>query len=88
MWINILLNIFISIIIIYLVDQLWNYLRDKYTTKKTVDLVNSQTQKYKKMMEEIQNSESNKKESKNYDNNLNTEEVNMEKELINFINSI
>ena len=63
-------------------------MRDKYTTKKTVDLVNSQTQKYKKMMEEIQNSESNKKESKNYDNNLNTEEINMEKELINFINSI
>lgn len=88
MWISIFLNILFSIIIIYLGHHLWEYLRDKYTTKKTVDLVNSQTQKYKKMMEEIQNSESNKKESKNYDNNLNKEEVNMEKELINFINSI
>jgi hypothetical protein len=53
MW-TIFLNIIISIIIIYLGHQLWNYLRDKYSNKITKDLVSSQTQKYKKMMEELQ----------------------------------
>jgi len=47
-------NIIISIIIILLVHYIWNYLKDTFSTKKTKDLVNSQVQKYKKIMEEIQ----------------------------------
>jgi len=87
MWISIFLNITISIIIIYLGHQLWEYLRDKYSTKKTIDLVNSQTQKYKKMMEEVQIAEnSNPLESViTEDININTT---MEDELANFIGTI
>jgi|UniRef100_A0A6C0LS28 hypothetical protein len=33
------------------IHSLWNYLKDTYTTKKTKDLVNSQIEKYKKMLE-------------------------------------
>ena len=51
---SILVNIIISIFAIYIIHSLWNYLKDTYTTKKTKDLVNSQIQKYKNMMEEIQ----------------------------------
>jgi hypothetical protein len=47
-------HIIISIIIILFVHYIWNYLKDTFTTKKTKDLVNSQVQKYKKIMEEIQ----------------------------------
>jgi hypothetical protein len=34
--------------------QLWDYLKDKYSVKKTKDLVSSQIQKYKTILEEIQ----------------------------------
>uniref|UniRef100_A0A6C0KIL0 Uncharacterized protein n=1 Tax=viral metagenome TaxID=1070528 RepID=A0A6C0KIL0_9ZZZZ len=33
------------------IHSLWNYLKDTYTTKKTKDLVNSQIEKYKKLLE-------------------------------------
>lgn len=79
MWISIFLNIFISIIIIYLGQILWEYLRDKYSIKKTVDLVNLQTHKYKKMLEEIQTAE-----------NIDSEiiDTNMEDELAIFMDTI
>ena len=54
MWHQAVQHIIISIIIILLVHYIWNYLKDTCTTKKTKDLVNSQVQKYKKIMEEIQ----------------------------------
>ena len=34
-----LFTVIISIIIIYLGHQLWNYIKDNYSTKKTKDLV-------------------------------------------------
>jgi predicted negative regulator of RcsB-dependent stress response len=50
-------NIIISIVIIIIFHFLWNYIQNTYLTKytKTKDLVHSQTQKYKKMIEELQN---------------------------------
>lgn len=48
---NFIITILISIGIIMSVHSLWNYLKDTYTTKKTKDLVNSQIEKYKKMLE-------------------------------------
>ena len=85
MWISIFLNILLSIIIIYLGHHLWEYLRDKYTTKKTVDLVNSQTQKYKKMMEEIQTVES----TAPFDSVIKEDiDLSMEYELATFMNTI
>ena len=83
MWITIFLNIIISIIIIYLGHQLWEYLRDKYSTKKTIDLVNSHTKKYKKMMEEIQNVE-----RANSLDSVVGETADMEQELSTFIDTI
>ena len=59
MWISIFLNIIFSLLIIYLGHQLWNYLKDKYSNKITKDILTSQTQKYKKMMEDLQISEMN-----------------------------
>lgn len=48
---NFIITILISIGIIMSVHSLWNYLKDTYTTKKTKDLVNSQIEKYKKLLE-------------------------------------
>jgi len=50
----ILINITVSILLIYSGHYLWNHIKDTYITKKTKDLVNTQIQKYKKMMKEIQ----------------------------------
>jgi hypothetical protein len=48
-------NIIISIIIIVLIHYLFNYLKDTYTTKKTKDLVKTQTDKYKIILDEMMN---------------------------------
>jgi len=48
-------NIIISIIIIILIHYLFNYLKDTYTTKKTKDLVKTQTEKYKTILDEMIN---------------------------------
>ena len=44
----------ISIFIIYAIHVFWNYLKDTLTVKKTKDLVSIQAEKYKKIVEEIQ----------------------------------
>jgi len=75
MWISFFLNITISFIIIYLCHQLWEYLKNTFSTKITKDLAGSQIQKYKQMIEEIQLGES----------EIST---NMEKELESFIETI
>jgi uncharacterized membrane-anchored protein YitT (DUF2179 family) len=43
----------ISLIIIVLLHYFWNYLKDTYTTKKTKDLVKTQTEKYKAILDEM-----------------------------------
>jgi len=50
----ILIQITISILIVWAGHHVWNYIKDTYSTKKTKDLVNVQVQKYKKMMQELQ----------------------------------
>ena len=49
-----LLTIIVSLLIIYLADQLLNYFKDTYTTKKTKDIVGHHIDKYKCMMNEFQ----------------------------------
>jgi len=49
--INFIITIIISLGIIFSVQYLWNYLKDNYSTKRTKDLVNSQIEKYKKLLE-------------------------------------
>ena len=51
---NLLLMVVFSLFIIVSVHYAWNYLKDNYTEKKTKDLVNIQTEKYKKIIEELQ----------------------------------
>ena len=51
---HIIINIIISIFIIYIIHSTWEYLKDTYTNKKTKDLVNTQITKYQQMMEEMQ----------------------------------
>lgn len=51
----IVINIILSILIIYSGHYIWKWIKDTYSTKKTKDLVNTQIHKYKKMMSEIQN---------------------------------
>ncbi len=48
-------NIIISITIIILIHYLFNYLKDTYSTKKTKDLVKTQTEKYKTILDEMMN---------------------------------
>lgn len=54
MWSSLFINIIISILIIFIAHSLWNYIKNTYSTKKTKDLIGSQIQKYKNMIEEIQ----------------------------------
>ena len=59
----ILQTIFFSILLIAMFHYLWNYLKDIYSTKKTRDLVGSQTQKYKNVLDEILRNKQNNKEN-------------------------
>jgi len=43
----------ISVILIFLLHQLWNFIKNTYSTKKTKDIVSFQTQKYKSILQEI-----------------------------------
>ena len=51
---HILFNIIISVFIIYCCHSTWDYFKNTYTKPKTKDLVNSQINKYKQMMDEMQ----------------------------------
>jgi uncharacterized protein YpmB len=51
---QIIITLIISIILISSLHYFWNYLKDTYSTKKTKDLVNTQIDKYKKIVDEIQ----------------------------------
>ena len=72
-------NIIISIIIIILIHYLFNYLKDTYTTKKTKDLVKTQTEKYKTILDEMMN-----KKNDNDENLFNNSE-NMQNELDSYL---
>jgi len=65
MW-GIVQTILLSIIIIIIIHFLWNYIKDTYSTKKTKDLVGSQTQKYKTMLDEYIENNNNNNLSDNY----------------------
>jgi hypothetical protein len=47
-------NIIISLLIIFVIHWIWSYLKDTYSTKKTKDLVNTQINKYKQIINELQ----------------------------------
>lgn len=53
MW-NLFINIIICLTIIFIGHQLINYIQEKVCVKKTKDIVGSQIQKYKILLENIQ----------------------------------
>ena len=50
---KIIQTIFISIVIIYILDCLIKYFRDTYTTKKTKDVVGFHIKKYQSMLDQM-----------------------------------
>jgi len=61
MW---LWTIIASLLIIFIIDNLVNYFKDTYTTKKTKDVVGFHIQKYQTIMDELQ--ETNEKEKEDW----------------------
>jgi len=78
----IIINIIISIIIIYAGHLLWNYLKDNYSKKRTKDLVGSQIEKYKKMVGEMNDGSSYRR---NMDELSREDLAKMERELSSFM---
>jgi len=85
---SLLFNIIVSIIIILIIHYLWNYLKDTYSTKKSRDLVNIQIDKYKKILDNIQNNQINNKmkDSKKPIFETEQEKQSMNDDLMNFLN--
>ena len=54
MWINITFNIALSIIVIFIAHQLWEYCKINYTSQKTKNLVEIQSSKYKQIVEDME----------------------------------
>lgn len=77
--INLIITILISFGIILSIHYLWNYIKDNYSTKRTKDLVNSQIEKYKKLLE--------KQGSQQVEFISEEEQENMKEKLTQFINS-
>lgn len=84
MWSSIILNIIISVIIVMIIHYTWDYLKNTYFKKysKTKDLVNTQIQKYKNIIEEIQENGKNKLEMERFENGKNQS---MEEDLEKFM---
>ena len=54
MWLKLIINILISIFLIYSFHQLWDYLRTTYSKQTTKDPIKFQTEKYKKIIDHMQ----------------------------------
>ena len=77
MWINIGIQILVSLFIIFMLHYLYNYIKDTYSIKKTKDLVGFQVQKYQEIIQEMQQS------NQNYLSNQ--EKASMESELASLV---
>ena len=75
-------TIIISVLIIFVAQNLWNFIKDNYSTKKTKYLVNSQISKYRQM---LQNQGSHPPP---IDFVSEEESRNMENELMNYVNTL
>jgi hypothetical protein len=53
MWDSIAINIVLSLVVIVLAHQLWDHLRNTYSTKKQKNIAEFQTNKYKAIIEEL-----------------------------------
>jgi hypothetical protein len=58
MWWFVFQNVILSICIILIIQYLWEYCKTHYTTRKTKHIVDTQTQKYRNIIKEIQHNTS------------------------------
>ena len=72
---SLLLNIIFSILIIYLLHELWEYLKNRFTVKKTIDVFQVQNEKYDKI---IHNLSKNNSVPKKMDDSNDFEKLNQE----------
>ena len=54
MWDSIIINVLLSLAIIILAHQLWDHLRNTYSVKKQKNMAEFQTNKYKAIIDELQ----------------------------------
>jgi DNA-binding transcriptional regulator GbsR (MarR family) len=57
MWKSIIIYMTISLIIIYILHQIWSYIINTYTEKKTNRVIDNQIEKYKEIIENLQQKE-------------------------------
>lgn len=79
--IGFIINIGIYILIIYCLHCLWEFVKNNYSIKKTKDLITVQTNKYKEIIDTIQNTNI----PKNTEETSDVEKLN--NELDNFIDA-
>ena len=53
MWYSLIVHAILSIILICIVHQLWEYCKINYTSPKTKDVIGFQESKYRQMVEDI-----------------------------------
>jgi hypothetical protein len=53
MWSYILQNIVLSILVVALAQYLWDYFKYSYSTRKTKDIVDFQTKKYREILKNM-----------------------------------
>ena len=83
---SLLFNICVSILIIYLLHQLWEYLKNQFSIKKTIDKFNFQNQKYEKLIDKLQNEEIKIENNSSYSDEKNDFEK-LNQELLEFSES-
>jgi hypothetical protein len=54
MWDSIIINVLLSLAIIILAHQLWDHLKNTYSVKKQKNMAEFQTNKYKAIIDELQ----------------------------------
>ena len=54
---TILMQIFISLFVIFIIHTFYNYIKDTYSIKRTKDVVGFQVQKYQEIIQEMQNNQ-------------------------------
>lgn len=68
-FLNYILQIFVSVIVILLIHYLYNYLKDTFTVKKTKDMYQFHQDKYNEIFETIKQERNNKSHDSEKDQN-------------------
>ena len=86
MWSYIIQNIVLSILIVLLLQYLWDYFKSVNSSKKTRDLVDFQTKKYREILKDMRDPTTTNPHSNNPGEYISAEEKDkMVSELLSFI---